>query len=229
MPPPATGSGGSISGFLWNDADGDGTVDSDESRTGRRLVYLDQNRNAKLDSGEKSTYSDSNGNYAFSGLAAGTYYVTRQYPSGYQMSNNADGYITVSLLSNGSVSGVNLGTTSVSNQVVGSPAGTIDRVISGFLWNDDDLDGVPDAADGESRTGIRTVYLDQNRNGRLDSGEKSTKSDSQGNYRFSGLASGTYYVTRVFPSGYRLSNNNAGYVQAILGPSAVVNLGTRMV
>jgi hypothetical protein len=107
------------------------------------------------------------------------------------------------------------------------PPSTGSSSISGFLWNDTDADGVVDS--NESRTGRRTVFLDQNRNGKLDSGEKSTTSDSQGNYRFTGLSAGTYYVTRVFPSGYRLSNNTFGYVQITLGNSAKVNLGSRTI
>ncbi|GIW75935.1 MAG: hypothetical protein KatS3mg104_0998 [Phycisphaerae bacterium] len=108
--PPSTGSS-SISGFLWNDTDADGVVDSNESRTGRRTVFLDQNRNGKLDSGEKSTTSDSQGNYRFTGLSAGTYYVTRVFPSGYRLSNDPNGYRTVSIFSNQNIIDIHLGTT----------------------------------------------------------------------------------------------------------------------
>lgn len=105
--PPPSVDAGSISGFLWNDEDADGIVDSTESRTGRRVVYLDQNRNGQRDSGEKYVYSDSNGNYTLSGLIAGTYYVTRVFPTGYRLSNNHTGYVQVDL--NGDPIQVNLG------------------------------------------------------------------------------------------------------------------------
>lgn len=46
-----------------------------------------------------------------------------------------------------------------------------------------------------------TIYLDQNRNGKLDHGEKWTKTDSNGYYSFTGLNSNTtYYVSEVMNS-----------------------------
>lgn len=46
-----------------------------------------------------------------------------------------------------------------------------------------------------------TIYLDQNQNGKLDNGEKWTKTDSNGYYSFTGLnANTTYYVKEVMTS-----------------------------
>ncbi len=224
-PPPSGNGGSSISGFLWNDGDNDGIVDASEERTGIRTVYLDNNRNGKLDSGEKSTQSDAQGNYKFSNLSAGTYFVSRVFPSPYRLSNDANGYITVNLGTSQIISDVHLGATRAPLLAPPPSTGT-GGSISGFLFNDADKDGIPDAT--ENRTGVRTVFLDTNQNGRLDSGEKSTRSDGQGNYKFSNLSNGTYFVTRVFPSGFWLSNNNSGYVVAVIDDSDVtVHLGSR--
>ena len=38
-------------------------------------IYIDSNHNGKYDTGEPLTYTDANGNYAFTGLANGTYTV----------------------------------------------------------------------------------------------------------------------------------------------------------
>ncbi|GIW76671.1 MAG: hypothetical protein KatS3mg104_1734 [Phycisphaerae bacterium] len=223
-PSTSSSSTGTISGYLWNDTDGDGVVDSNESRTGSRTVFIDANRNGKLDSGEKSTVSDSQGNYKFTGLSAGTYYVSRLYPSGYRMSNSSTGYVTVNLSAGENQTGVLLGTTnqsSISSQSSSNSSGTI----TGVLWNDDG-DGIYEA--GEKTTGIRTVFLDANRNGRLDPGERSTQSDKNGKYVFSSIPVGTHYVSRVFPSGFKLSNDPRGYlgVYVTSGQTTVANLGT---
>ncbi|HTL28591.1 MAG TPA: hypothetical protein VL282_05205, partial [Tepidisphaeraceae bacterium] len=42
-------------------------------------------------------------------------------------------------------------------------------------------------------------------NGKLDSGEKSVVTDSNGNWSFTSLPATTYHVRRVFPSGYTYS------------------------
>ena len=47
-----------------------------------------------------------------------------------------------------------------------------------------------------------TVYLDQNRNERLDSGESATITDSSGAYVFPGLDPGTYAVEQTPPNGF---------------------------
>jgi hypothetical protein len=113
--------------------------------------------------------------------------------------------------------------------VTGSPRSTTGGTsgIRGTLWNDTDADGRYDS--GEGRTGVRLVYLDDNRNGRLDDGERTTWSNADGDYSFTGLKPGTYYVARAFPRGYKLSNNDLGYITVNLGSSKTVsgvNLGS---
>jgi hypothetical protein len=219
----------SITGFLWNDTDADGVVDSGESRTGARTVYIDANGNGQLDTGEKSVSSDSQGVYKFTGLAAGTYNITRVFPSGYRLSNGVNGSVPVTITAGQQKTGVNVGTTT-GTVTPPPPTGTDPKtgVIGGFLWNDTDADGVVDSS--ESRTGSRTVYIDTNGNNKLDTGEKSVSADSQGNYKFTGLAAGTYFVTRVFPTGYRISNGTNGHLTITLAAAQQVlnaNIGTR--
>ncbi|MEA5593183.1 Calx-beta domain-containing protein, partial [Rivularia sp. UHCC 0363] len=73
-----------------------------------------------------------------------------------------------------------------------------DAEFSGSIWDDIDNDGVRDA--GEFGVAGRTVYIDDNQNGVLDSGEKSTITDSSGNYTFTNINPGTYKVNQVLPS-----------------------------
>ena len=57
-----------------------------------------------------------------------------------------------------------------------------------------------------------TVFLDANRNGVLDAGERSAVTDASGNYRFANLGPGTYSVREVRP---------AGTIQTTANPAAI--------
>lgn len=74
---------GSISGWIFDDANKNGEQDSDEGYLANQTVWLDQNQNGRLDYGERQTASDENGYYCFDGLEPGTYYVRYQAPDDY--------------------------------------------------------------------------------------------------------------------------------------------------
>ena len=75
LPPPA---GGSIGDFVWQDLDGDGVQDPNEpGLPGVTVVLLSCNGTMV-----RSTTTDANGQYAFSGLPAGSYRVVFVAPSG---------------------------------------------------------------------------------------------------------------------------------------------------
>src|SRR5690349_10306149 len=69
--------GGSISGTVYNDLNGNGVRDADETGVAGRTAYLDQNRNGLLDAGERSTTTAADGSYAFTNLAIGDYSVAQ--------------------------------------------------------------------------------------------------------------------------------------------------------
>jgi len=99
--------------------------------------------------------------------------------------------------------------------------------IAGTLFNDTDGDGKWD--NGEVATGARTVFIDSNGNGRLDGGEKSTMAAANGTFKFTGLGSGKYNVTRVFPAGFHLSSTTAKDMVVTVNPGQQVtglNIGT---
>src|SRR5262245_61551873 len=73
----------SISGTVIEDLDYDSVRDGREQPLAGLTVYLDQNQNRQLDSGEVSTTSDANGFYEFSGLDPGDYFVTLIVPPNY--------------------------------------------------------------------------------------------------------------------------------------------------
>jgi hypothetical protein len=77
----------SISGTVYNDADGSGTLTGGEAGLGGVTVFIDSNDNGSFDTGEPTTTSSSAagtpGQYSFTGLTAGTYKVKYAVPTGY--------------------------------------------------------------------------------------------------------------------------------------------------
>ena len=64
----------------------------------------------------------------------------------------------------------------------------------------------------DSRLASRLMYIDANKNGRRDSGERTARTSSNGTYTFSNLAAGTYRIRRAdLPSGFKYSTPSSGY------------------
>jgi len=166
---------GTISGFKFNDLNGNGVRDAGEPGIENWTIYLDQNLNGQLDSGETSVKTTSNGSFQFSSLAAGTYRVREVLLTGWQQ------------------------TTTNPADVVLAAGGTKDNVlfgnfqqvsISGAKFNDLNANGVRDT--GEAGLSGWTIFLDTNNNGVLDSGERNQVTDTNGNYSFSNVGPGTF-------------------------------------
>ena len=82
-----------IFGFKFEDLDGDGFYEPDEGDTAKEGVtlFLDTNGNGVLDNGELSDVTDSDGNYSFIGVPAGTYTLVEVLPEeGYDVSTGYD-------------------------------------------------------------------------------------------------------------------------------------------
>lgn len=71
--------------------------------------------------------------------------------------------------------------------------------ISDTAWNDLNQNGLEDINEPVLTGWI--IDLDQNQNGQLDSGEASTVTDSNGEYRFIELKADTYFVTEQLREG----------------------------
>ncbi len=78
---------GSIQGALWNDLNADKVRDPGEPALAGRTVYLDLDRDGRLDGGEPSTMTAGDGSYAFNGLQPGAYHVSQVLPDGWQQTS----------------------------------------------------------------------------------------------------------------------------------------------
>ena len=163
-------------------------------------VFLDTNGNGTLDSGERFTTTDANGNYSFTNVGPGTFRVREVQPVGSTQTTVNPADITASSGSN--ISGVLFG----NFQLVS---------IGGLKFNDLNGNGVRDLGD-PGLAGV-TVFLDTNGNGTLDSGERFTTTDANGNYSFTNVGPGTFRVREVQPVGSTQTTVNPADITASSG------------
>ena len=184
---------GEIRGQAFKDLDSDGEKDINEPGLEGWTIYLDQNNNSVVDTNERSVVTDADGKYIFSNLATpANYRVAEEVPAGWaQTSFDLSVAVKWNLLLNpGEVaSNVDFG-----NQLASSSSG-VEGVnnsgsISGQVVDFNSLKDFP--------LQDRTVYIDENENGVMDDGERSTLTSRDGAYVFDGLTVGKK-VIRVAP------------------------------
>jgi protocatechuate 3,4-dioxygenase beta subunit len=203
--------------FVWNDYDGDGVQDAGEPGVPGIMVILYNNAGNPVD----TVYTDINGNYKFTDLAAGNYSVGfKNLPAGYSFTNqdlggndNTDSDVNTGTGRTGTI--VVPAATNVTNVDAGirqgSAAGT--GSVGNRVWYDTDADGIQDA--GELGTPNVTVTLrEAGADGIFGNGDdviRTTTTNSTGDYIFTGLPAGNYRVEfSTLPSGFTVSPQNAG-------------------
>ncbi|NCR67494.1 MAG: hypothetical protein GPJ34_13355 [Microcystis aeruginosa LL11-07] len=197
-----------ISGFIWNDVNGNGTwysYSSGNYQNDPNESYLTNWKINLIQNGQiiDSTYTD--GYYYFGSRPFGDYTVSVELPSADWQPTQGNNFVGATSVSF---------TTSAQN-----PWGAYNYFgfqgtkgeISGFLWNDIDKSG----SWGYAFTGNNyqfepalngwTVYLDQNNNNVRDPGETNTVTDNLGGYEFKDLVAGTYRVKVDTPVGWQFT------------------------
>jgi hypothetical protein len=101
----------SIAGRVWNDADGDGVLDTGETFRSGVVVYHDADNDGIRDANETlSATTSSTGAYSIAGLAAGTYRIRQVIPTGLQQTApSSNAARTVTLATNQAVAEQNFG------------------------------------------------------------------------------------------------------------------------
>ncbi|HET9795657.1 MAG TPA: SdrD B-like domain-containing protein [Thermoanaerobaculia bacterium] len=174
---------GSISGTKFNDANGNGLLDSGEAGVAGVTINLFVSADAASHSPIATTVTDANGGFTFAGVAAGSYFLREDLPNGYRQTTPAgDGDLFVSVAPGQSVTDVLFG-----NQLATG-------AITGTKFDDANGNGVRDPGEG----GLAGVTIQISG----PSGTSSTTTDSGGNFSFTGLAPGTYILSEVVPDGY---------------------------
>ncbi len=207
----------SISGHVLDDVNGNG---SKEVPLGGWTVYLDLKHTGNLDPGDPTTVTDTNGAYAFTGLAAGSYRVREQVPQQPGSTSlvpvvPAGGYYDVSVTTGLAVSGKDF----INRVPTGTPG-----AISGFVFGDTNGNGKLDTTE-IGLPGV-FVYIDSNNSGTWQPGEPATFTDGSGHYLFPNVPVGTYQVRVQLPTGESQTTPIAsGKVTIASGQNKTVDIG----
>jgi hypothetical protein len=181
---------GSLSGYVYVDANKNGSKDSAEQGIGGVTLQLYQLVNGSYVNTGKTATTDSNGYYIFQNLDPNqTYQITETQPTSY-----ADGDETV-----GSLGGI-----LSANDVISDIMLPADGV--GIGYNFGELEKTPPEPDKGSLSGY--VYIDANKNGVKDSGENGISNVTLSLWKLNGTTyAETGQVTTTDSNGYYIFTN----------------------
>ena len=174
-PPPSA----TLSGEVYNDLNGDGTLQAgDPGLSGWTVQLLDSSNTVVA-----TTTTDSSGDYSFTGVIPGSYTVAVVAPTGYVPTGPTSGTLAVTAAAGQTITNLNFGefqTVTLSGEVFDdvSDSGSFDT-------NDPGLSGWTVDLSNSSNQVIGTATTDTN-----------------GDYSFSGLGPGTYSIAEVLQPGY---------------------------
>jgi O-glycosyl hydrolase len=192
---------GSVSGFYFHDADGDGQIVRGEVGLPGDKVYIDLNGNGVRDRREPFSVTNAEGAFAFAALPPGDYKLRRDLPEGWTQTTAA---LDVSLRPGQNLRRLLIGATDGVAAAPPPPAAPALRGrLAGKTFGDVNANGVFDAGDNWARG--KTIFLDADDDGVRDDDERWTVSAADGSFAFDNVEAGTYRVRRDFPAGYAYS------------------------
>jgi hypothetical protein len=188
----------SISGIMFNDNNGNGVLDSGEKPLAGWACFIDFNNNGVFDGADYRATADANGKYTFANLVPGTYHIHHNPAVGWRRAVPSNSW-DVTVTAGQNVTGKNIGDTQ--------------RVlITGTVFNDVNGNKIQDGTE----TGLAgwRVYFDINNDGKWESNEPSTLTDSAGNWKFTTLGAQTFVIRVMPPTG------QTGWTQTTVQPPA---------
>ncbi|WP_071323248.1 SdrD B-like domain-containing protein [Janthinobacterium sp. 1_2014MBL_MicDiv] len=209
---------------VWCDTNGNGTQDAGEAGVGGVKVNLYNAQGAVV----ASATTDANGNYLFSNLVPGNYYLGFVPPAGYGFTKaDIGGYATDSDVNPATGLTTTWATLKSGETQLDWDAGLVKlntASIGDRVWEDNNYNGVQDA--GElGVAGVKVNLLNAS-----NQVIATTTTNASGNYLFDKLAAGSYKVEVIRPSGFYYTKANVGSdaadsdVDTSTGRSGLINL-----
>ncbi len=189
---------GTVSGMKFEDVNGNGVKDANDTALANWTIFIDANNNGTLDAGEASTLTGTNGLYSFTNLTPGNYTVREVVQSGWVATTPNPVAATVT---SNTTTTVNFG-----NFQLGS--------ISGVKFNDANNNTIMDG----NETGLADWSIALTGT----SGNTTTLTDANGTYSFTGLGPGTYAVSEVLQANWtQTAPSNGTYTVVMTSGLAV--------
>jgi large repetitive protein len=204
--------GGSLSGFVYNDADNDGVKEAGEAGISGVSITLGGTAGAVAT-------TNASGAYTFTGLMAGTYSLSESQPSGWldgiDTIGTPGGLVSPDLFTNIVLGAGIIGTNNNFGERAGAAAS-----LSGFVYYDVDNDGFKDV--GESGIAGVTITL----NGSTIAGpvNLNTVTVAGGGYLFPNLPAGTYSLSETQPLGWTDGKDTIGTPGGLVANDLFTNI-----
>jgi hypothetical protein len=176
---------GTVSGVKFDDANGNGVRDADETGLAGVTIRLTDASNVV-----RTTTTDASGAFSFSNVAAGAYVVSEIVPNGFtQTAPVAPGTFAINVTTGQVIANLLFGNRAIT---VGTETGSI----SGQKILDLNANGIFDGID-RGFEGI--VFELRDSNGGL---VATATSDAQGNFTFANVPLGTYVLSEILPENF---------------------------
>ena len=98
-----------VSGSIFRDDDGNGTLDDGESPLGAWFAYVDLNKDGRHEDNEPEVQTDLNGNFTIPSLKAGKARIAVDLPNGWRGTVPASAFVDITLKSGQARGGIKFG------------------------------------------------------------------------------------------------------------------------
>jgi predicted outer membrane repeat protein len=183
---------GTVTGTVFNDANGTGLRDSGEAGIANARVFLDYDGTGVWDQAtEPSTVTDAAGVFTFKDLPAVQFSIGLIVPADTRQTTPAGDLVAT-------VAGGKTVNAGLFGEIhIGPGAATL----AGVVFNDHNVNGVQGPGDA-GLPGVK-VFLDLKHTGSFATGDPYTLTGPSGAYVFTKLPPGVYKIDQVLPAGYR--------------------------
>lgn len=190
---------GSITGYVYVDQDGDCHRDASElPLQGVTIILRDQLGR------ERTTRTDSRGNYRFDDLPPGIYTIIEQQPVGYFNGGQSAGTGGGNVQTANQISGIAINSSNIhlSEYNFCEELG----LLSGYVYHDRNDNGVRETGAEEGIPKVVVRLYDEN--GLV----KTTTTNEEGYYQFTDLPPGTYVIEQLQPLGWQDGKDSIGFL-----------------
>jgi len=175
-----------IGGVKFEDLNANGVRDPGEPGLAGVTINLYPGVSPNPTGASRQAVTDANGNFLFTNVTPGPFFLTEQPPAGFTPTTPEAGFIPGTLSAGGSVL----------TNVFGNFRGVLTGSISGSKFLDSNGNGVLDAGEGP-QAGV-TITI----SGPADFTPQSVQTGADGTFSFTNLHFGTYSVAETVPPGY---------------------------